>query len=77
MLLFLSLSGSMEAFDLPFILTKGGPIGASETFVTKTVDVAFKFQNFGLASAMGVLLFIFVAILVTIQRKLVLRGDKE
>lgn len=76
LLLFLSLSGSMEAFDLPFILTKGGPIGASETFVTKTVDVAFKFQNFGLASAMGVVLFFFVAILVTIQRRLVLRGDK-
>lgn len=77
LLLFLSLAGSLEAFDLPFILTKGGPLGSSETFVTKTVDTAFNFSNFGLASAMGVVLFVIVAVLVFIQRKLLLRGERE
>jgi raffinose/stachyose/melibiose transport system permease protein len=76
LLMFLSLAGALEAFDLPFILTKGGPLGASETFVTKTMDIAFGFQNYGLASAMGVTLFVIVAILVLIQRKLFPRGDE-
>jgi raffinose/stachyose/melibiose transport system permease protein len=70
--MFLTVTGSIEAFEMPFILTKGGPIGASDTFVTKTMDVAFTFSNFGLASAMGVVLMCIVALFVFLQRKLIL-----
>lgn len=72
--MFLTITGAMEVFELPFILTKGGPIGASDTFVTKTIEIAFTFGNFGLASAMGVLLLAMVGIIVTIQKKIILRG---
>jgi raffinose/stachyose/melibiose transport system permease protein len=74
--LFLTVTGSMEVFELPFILTKGGPIGASETFVTKTVDVAFTFSNFGLASAMAMVLLVLVAAILIIQRKIIMWGEK-
>ncbi len=73
--MFLILIGALEAFDLPFILTKGGPLGASETFVTKTIDTAFQFSNFGLASAMGVILMVIVIILITIQKKVLFREE--
>jgi len=66
--LFLTISGALEVFDLPFILTKGGPAGASETFLTKTVATAFQFNNNGLASAMCVILIIIVMVILGTQR---------
>ncbi|QGQ98358.1 sugar ABC transporter permease [Paenibacillus psychroresistens] len=73
----LTVSGALEVFDLPFIMTGGGPAGASETFVTKTVQTAFNFSNYGLASAMGVVLLLIVVTVITIQRKLILRGGND
>ncbi|OAO89192.1 hypothetical protein AXX17_ATUG03440, partial [Arabidopsis thaliana] len=61
--LFLTIIGTLEIFDLPFILTNGGPLGASDTFLTKTIETAFKFNNFGMASAMSVTLITAHAIL--------------
>lgn len=70
----LTVTGALEVFDLPFIMTKGGPAGASETFVTKTVATAFNYNDYGLASAMGVVLLVIVVAVVAIQRKFLLRG---
>ncbi|QGQ94792.1 sugar ABC transporter permease [Paenibacillus psychroresistens] len=74
--MFLTVTGAIEAFDLPFVLTRGGPLGHSETFVTKTMKVAFEFENFGLASAMGIVLLVIVATFVFLQRRLIL-GRRE
>ncbi|WP_139995820.1 carbohydrate ABC transporter permease [Paenibacillus paridis] len=74
--LFLTVTGALEVFDLPYILTKGGPAGSSETFVMKIVETAFQFNNYGLASAMSVVLLVFVVIVLSIQRFL-LKGKGE
>lgn len=66
--LFLTIIGTLEIFDLPFVLTKGGPLGASDTFLTITMANAFKFNNFGLASAMSIVLILMVMIVIGIQR---------
>ncbi|OMF23489.1 ABC transporter permease [Paenibacillus sp. FSL H8-0548] len=71
--LFLTVTGALEVFDLPYILTKGGPAGSSETFVMKIVETAFQFNNYGLASAMSVVLLLFVVIVLSIQRFLLNR----
>jgi len=68
--LFLAISGSMKAFDEAFAITKGGPNGASETFVMKTMASAFNFSNFGLASAMGIVLMIIILIVTSFKNKL-------
>lgn len=73
--LFLTVTGALEVFDLPFVLTKGGPAGASETFVMKIIETAFQFNNYGLASAMSVVLLLFVVIVLSIQRYLLSKGD--
>jgi ABC-type sugar transport systems, permease components len=74
--LFLTIIGTLEIFDLPFILTNGGPLGASETFLTKTIDTAFKFNNFGMASAMSITLIAAVILVLGIQRLVTRRwGD--
>lgn len=67
--LFLSINGALKAYFEPFVITKGGPFGMSETFVTKTLKVAFDYQNYGKAAAMGMILIIFTLLIVAIQRK--------
>lgn len=73
--LFLTVTGALEVFDLPFVLTKGGPAGASETFVMKIIETAFQFNNYGLASAMSVVLLLIVVIVLSIQRYILTKGD--
>lgn len=72
--LFLTVTGALEVFDLPFVLTKGGPAGASETYLQRSVKTAFEFNNYGLASAMSVTLLFVVAFIIMIQRFVLSRG---
>jgi raffinose/stachyose/melibiose transport system permease protein len=65
--MFLTLTGALAVFDLPFVLTKGGPAGASESFLLKTIETAFQFNNFGLASAMSIVLLIITFVILLIQ----------
>jgi multiple sugar transport system permease protein len=69
--MFLTLTGALSVFEYPFVLTKGGPVGASETFLLKTLETAFQFNNFGLASAMSVVLLFFVIVVVSIQNRVI------
>lgn len=69
----LTVSGALEVFDIPFVMLNGSPDVA--TYVTKSVNTAFVFNNYGLASAMGVVLIILVIIVISIQRKLIGQGD--
>jgi raffinose/stachyose/melibiose transport system permease protein len=71
--MFLTISGALSVFDLPFVLTGGGPAGASTTFVFKTVETAFQFNNYGLASAMSVILLLITVVLLGLQSKVINR----
>ncbi|MDA7027674.1 sugar ABC transporter permease [Bacillus sp. CLL-7-23] len=62
----LAISGAISVFEIPFIMTGGA--NGSETFVIKTVDLAFKYGKVGLASAMAVILLLIVIIVTVIQR---------
>jgi len=73
--LFLTVTGALEVFDLPFVLTTGGPAGASETFVMKIIATAFQFNNYGLASAMSVVLLVAVVAVLSVQRYFLNRGN--
>jgi len=72
--LFLTVTGALEVFDIPFVLTHGGPAGASETFVMKILETAFQFNNYGLASAMSVVLLVLVVIVLGVQRYFLNKG---
>ncbi|MGW7260470.1 carbohydrate ABC transporter permease [Streptomyces sp. NPDC054834] len=65
----LSVSGSLSAFDIPYIMT-GGATG-TETFVIQTVKLAFQFNKTGLASAAAVVLLLIVLAVTWLQRRLV------
>jgi len=65
----LSISGALSVFEIPYIMTSGA--NGSSTFVIQTVDLAFKSQKVGLASAMAVVLLVIVLFVTWIQRRVV------
>jgi multiple sugar transport system permease protein len=64
----LSVSGSLSVFETPYIMTGGS--NGSMTFVIKTVELAFTYNKFGLASAMAIVLTIFILVLSGLQKLL-------
>ncbi|MEO5743786.1 MAG: sugar ABC transporter permease, partial [Terracoccus sp.] len=65
----LAISGSLAAFEIPFIMLDGA--NGSATFVIQTVKLAFESNKVGLASAMAVILLFIVLIVTWVQRLLV------
>jgi raffinose/stachyose/melibiose transport system permease protein len=63
----LAVSGSLSVFEIPFIMTGGA--NESETFVIQTVNMAFKYYKFGLASAMAVVLLVIILLVTWLQRR--------
>ena len=67
--------GSFQVFDAIYVMTGGGPVRASYSLVYLLYDEGFKFQNFGYASAIGVVLFLIVFSVTMIQRAMFGRDD--
>ena len=65
----LGISGSLSVFEIPFVMTGGS--NGTETFVIRTVWMAFQRNMVGLASAMAVVLLVFVLLVTWLQRKLI------
>ncbi|WP_097005914.1 carbohydrate ABC transporter permease [Lacrimispora amygdalina] len=79
--LFDNIRGALQVFDIPYVMTSGGPGYASSTFTLYTIDTAFKYSNFGLASTMAVAIMVMIVIIYLIQNKiihgLILKGGKK
>jgi ABC-type sugar transport system permease subunit/outer membrane protein assembly factor BamB len=60
LLLVLSFIGGVQVFQLVFLTTGGGPGSATYTPVLEMYYQAMRFDKFGIASAMGVILFIVI-----------------
>lgn len=75
--LFVSLTGALKIFDLPYALTGGGPIGASNTITMEIYSSAFQMNRFGYASAVSLLFFIFIAVITITQLRITKRLEVE
>ena len=60
---------SFQCFALIQLLTSGGPNNATTTIMYYIFDTVYKYQRFGYANAMGVILAIIIAIFSAIQFK--------
>ena len=69
--LFDNIRGALQVFDIPFVMTSGGPGYASSTFTLYTIKTAFSFSNFGLASTMAVAIMVMIVVIYVIQNKLI------
>lgn len=67
---FLGLATTLKLFDLPFTLTGGGPGDASNTIAMIIYKQAFSYNNYGYATAGGIILFAFVMAVSLIQMHL-------
>ncbi|GHV92692.1 ABC transporter permease [Spirochaetia bacterium] len=58
--------GAFQVFETINLMTQGGPVNSTNTLVFLIYSDAFKYLKLGLASAEGVVLLFFVAILTTL-----------
>jgi raffinose/stachyose/melibiose transport system permease protein len=74
---FLSITGGLKLFDIPFVLMNGGPGTATQTLATVIYTIAFQYQQFGFATAISVVLFIVIAILSILQIRFTRKREVE
>ena len=72
--LILAVKGAISVYEIPMIMTNGA--NGSATFVMKTLDTAFTSRKIGLASAMGVVLLVFIMIITFIQKRFI-EGNED
>jgi raffinose/stachyose/melibiose transport system permease protein len=73
--IFLSVIGSLQLFDLVWIMTLGGPASASATMATYLLDHGFTRYEFGFGSAVAVVLFVVCFIFALLYQRFALRRD--
>lgn len=75
LLLILSVTGSLLAFDQFYVLTKGGPDGGTTTLVLAIYNTAFSSFDLGKAAALSVVLLLALVLLNGIQLKFLRTKD--
>jgi raffinose/stachyose/melibiose transport system permease protein len=72
---FLTIIGSLQLFDIVWIMTGGGPANASVTMATYLINRGFQSYEFGYASAIAVILFIICFVFSLLYQRFALRRD--
>jgi multiple sugar transport system permease protein len=75
LMLVLSITGSLLAFDQFFILTRGGPDGSTVSIVMVIYREAFTKFNLGLGAAISVLLLAVLVVVNFLQLRIIKRGE--
>jgi raffinose/stachyose/melibiose transport system permease protein len=71
LILFLNIRGVLASFEIPYLMTNGGPGNDSSTFVVYTIKEAFQFSHVGLASALGIMLMVITIVVYLLQKKII------
>lgn len=74
---FLSIIGSLQLFDMVWIMTGGGPASASHTMATYMVKYGLSSTQVGFGSAVAVILFIISLVIALLYQRFALRRDLE
>jgi len=78
LMLILQIIGTMQVFTEPFIITGGGPQNATMSILLLIYNYAFQDGDFGGASALGIMLFLVLAVFALIYMRMtnrVMQGD--
>jgi raffinose/stachyose/melibiose transport system permease protein len=73
--IFLSALGSLQYFDLVWIMSAGGPVHASETMATYLLKYGFQSFQMGYGSAIGVIMFATCFVFALLYQRLIMRRD--
>ncbi|MDR7280793.1 carbohydrate ABC transporter permease [Catenuloplanes atrovinosus] len=74
---FLSVLGTIQLFDMVWVLTGGGPIRSSETLAVTMFQEGFKRFQVGYASAISMAIFLISLVFGLLYQRFVLRRDLE
>lgn len=74
---FFGMAGTLKIFDLPFIMTDGGPGRATISLAMLVYKQAFKNMTYGYATATGLIMFIFVVTVSFLQIRLTRSREVE
>jgi raffinose/stachyose/melibiose transport system permease protein len=72
---FLSMIGSLQLFDMVWVMTQGGPANATTTMATYLVNQGTDRGNYGIAGAASVVLFVVGLVMALFYQVFVLRRD--
>jgi multiple sugar transport system permease protein len=68
--LILQIIATFQVFTEPFLMTGGGPQNATTTILVQIYDYAFRFGDYGAATALSLLLALFLAVLSAVYFRL-------
>ena len=71
---FLSIIGALQLFDMVWVTTRGGPIGASSTMATYLYE-QFRKSLFGYASAVSIVIFALCLVIALAYQRFAMRRD--
>lgn len=74
---FLSMIGSLQLFDMVWVLTGGGPANATTTMATYLIGQGTQRHNYGIAGAASVLLFVVAFVMALAYQVFILRRDTQ
>ncbi|MFL6143950.1 MAG: carbohydrate ABC transporter permease [Labedaea sp.] len=74
---FLSVIGTIQLFDLVWVLTHGGPIHSSETMAVTMFEYGFRRSEVGYATAISVAMFVISFVFAVFYQRFVMRRDTE
>jgi raffinose/stachyose/melibiose transport system permease protein len=75
--IYLSVLGSLQFFDLIWVMTTGGPVGASDTMATYLYKYGFQRFQLGYGSAVAVILFLICFSFSLLYQRFAMRRDFE
>jgi raffinose/stachyose/melibiose transport system permease protein len=75
--MFLSMIGSLQQFDMVWILTGGGPANATTTMATYLISQGSQRGNYGIAGAASVVLFVVAFVMALLYQVFILRRDTK
>lgn len=69
----LSLMGAFNVFDIPYVMTEGGPANSTMVMALHIYVRGFKFYKFGYSAAMSYVLLVLVTLMAAIQMRFMSR----
>jgi len=72
---FITVIGSLQVFDIIWLMTQGGPAGASDSMATYMYRTGFQNQAFGYGTAVSIIMFIFCLAFCLVYQRFALRRD--
>src|SRR5690606_33888855 len=75
--IFLSVIGTIQLFDMVWVLTRGGPAHASEVMAVTLFEYGFRRFEVGYATAISIVMFLICLVFALLYQRYVLRRDIE